>query len=92
MKMQEISDRIDAHLKRFEADPEINALNKYKTKPYYGAGSFYGAGSKIGVSYVSYQGTTFLSKSDALEYLKWLDAGNIGRHYKALSFNTRLGK
>jgi hypothetical protein len=93
MKMQEIAERIDKHLSRFENDPEINKPLDNTDRPLYrGSGAFYGAGRYIGVRYISYQGSSNLTKSDALEYLKWLDAGNIGKHYKALSFNTRLGR
>ncbi len=82
MKNKEISDRINAHLKRFEADPVINARDdKYGTAKFYYAGSYYHAGPKIRVTYVSYQGSTMMSKAEATEYLEWLDAGNVGTHY-----------
>jgi hypothetical protein len=93
MKMQEIADRINAYLDKFENDPDINKDPKGRDlKPYYGAGAFYGSGRYIGVCYISYQGVRNLTKADALEYLEWLDTGNIGKHHKALSFNTRTGK
>ena len=81
MKLQEIADRIYAHLKRFEADRKINKTDtKYKTSPYYCVNAFR-SGSRICVSYVTYQGGTMMKKAEALEYLAWLDAGNVGTHY-----------
>lgn len=80
MKLDEIAEKIRAHLKRFEADPVINAINVWKTHPYYHANA-YRAGSRVAVTYISYQHTSNLKREDALEYLAWLDAGNVGRHY-----------
>ena len=84
MKLDEIAKRILAHLKRFEADPVINARNrKYGTTPYYYSMA-YRAGSRVAVCYVTYQGASNLTKDEALKYLAWLDAGNVGRHWRAL--------
>jgi len=84
MKLAEIAQGITAHLKRFEADPIINKMNeKYKTSPFYWP-SACDSGPRIFVSYVSYQGHSSLKKAEALSYLEWLDAGNVGRHYEAL--------
>lgn len=84
--LAEIARRIDAHLKRFEADPVINAPDPvYRTKPYYCAGAQSGAGAKrVLVYYVTYQGGRRLTRAEAETYLAWLDAGNVGRHWKAL--------
>ena len=83
-KLAEIATRIHAHLKRFEADPKIN---RYKDAdrhqrglhPFYWSGAYVG-GSRVGVRYISYQGATCLTKQEALGYLAWLDAGNVGKH------------
>jgi len=91
MKLNEIAKRITEHLKRFESDPVINPVGTGLRRVYYNAYAS-DAGSKIRIKYVSYQGGTCLSKSDALEYLAWLDAGNIGTHYYALSFNARINR
>lgn len=81
--LTQIAKRIDEHLDRFEAD--ITGVNKkcekYGVYPYYRA-SAYRAGNRVAVTYVSYQGSTTLKKDEALEYLAWLDAGNVGRHYE----------
>lgn len=83
-KLSDIAARIRTHLVRFESDPKINAPDVvYKTSPYYNANSWVG-GSRVGVRYVSYHGDSFISKADAMKYLAWLDAGNVGRHYEAL--------
>lgn len=87
MKLGEIASRIRAHLERIETSRKGQGLH---TEWY--MASAWVAGSRVGVRYVSYQITTYLTKSDATEYLAWLDAGNEGKHYKALSFDTRLRK
>ena len=78
MTLTEIAAKINAHLMRFEADKTINA--NAKGQPYYHAGCCR-AGSYVQVKYVSYQGETNISRADALAYLAWLDAGNVGKHY-----------
>ncbi len=79
MKLEESAQRILAHLQRFEADPTIDA----RAASYYCVNA-YVAGSRIGVTYVSFQGRSCLTKAEALAYLAWLDAGHVGRHYEAL--------
>jgi hypothetical protein len=80
----EIARRINEHLKRFESDPVINVpmMNRgMNTTPYYNAGAFNG-GRYVTITYVSYQSASFLTKAKALEYLAWLDAGNVGKHFR----------
>jgi hypothetical protein len=78
----DIAARINAHLKRFEHDRKINAPDpKYRTVPYYFAGA-YSTGKSVAVTYISYQHTSKLKREDALLYLVWLDAGNVGTHYE----------
>lgn len=82
--LAEIAARIDAHLKRFEKDPVINAsVVKGGRRPYYGAGAGV-AGAYVSVTYISYQGSTTFDRDEAERYLAWLDAGNVGPHYKAV--------
>lgn len=86
--MKELAARISAHLKRFEADPEINRhaaarREQDRTVPYYTARAFV-AGAWIGIVYVSYQGATNVPRADAERYLAKLDAGFVGRHFEAL--------
>ncbi len=81
LKLAEIAKRISVHLKRFEADSEINKVGQgRRLKPYYFANTYVG-GSRVCVRYVSFQGTSTLTKAEALRYLAWLDAGNVGSHY-----------
>lgn len=81
---KELAEKINAHLKRFEADKTINATSRtYGTRPYYCAGA--NATTRVWVWYVSYQGQSSLTKAEAKKYLEWLDAGNVGKHYTALS-------
>lgn len=82
--LAEIAAAIDAHLKRFEADPEINQRRSNKgTKRYWNASSRR-AGSYVAVTYISYQGARTLTRAEAESYLSWLDAGNAGTHADAL--------
>jgi hypothetical protein len=87
MKLAEIAAGIRAHLKRFEADPVINA-SKDGTRggltPFYNASAGV-AGRYVWVRYVSFRGPSHLTREDATAFLCWLDAGNVGRHYAALS-------
>jgi hypothetical protein len=88
--------RIDAHLKRFEADPVINARcelvdgewHVVRDDPNRGVPPYVGAhasasGRFVRVRYVSFQGTSSLTQAEATAYLAWLDAGNVGTHHKA---------
>lgn len=82
MKLKEVAAKIDAHLSRFEADPKINALSSSsKIHPYYNACA-YVAGRYVGIRYVSFQSTDKITKAEAEVYLAWLDAGNVGKHYR----------
>lgn len=89
IKLDEIAKRIHAHLKRFERDPEINkeysdeGRKGLQLHPYYHAGAS-SSGNRVLVQYVAYQGSSGLTKAQALQYLAWLDAGNVGKHWKAL--------
>ena len=82
MKLKEIAERINVHLKRIEHDPTLNPEDrKFRTRPYYYAGAWVG-GSRIGLKYVSYQGESHISKTEAEQYLAWLDAGNVGKYWE----------
>ena len=83
MTAQEIAARIDAHLQRFEKDPQINEPHpKYQTHPYYKARAW-ASGGWVKVVYVAHQGSDTLKLPVAEKYLAWLDAGNVGRHFTA---------
>jgi hypothetical protein len=83
-KNRDIAAEIDVYLKKFEASKKINRPRKGNSiSPYYNAGCWDG-GRYVNVKYVEFQGTSCLSKAEALKYLEWLKAGNIGRHYAAL--------
>lgn len=81
--LRETAAAIRAHLKRMEVTPTINT----ETRP--GMTRFCGtwagvAGRYVSVCYISYQGTSNLTRADAEWYLKWLDGGGEGRHYESL--------
>lgn len=81
MTLKEIAARINEHLKRFENDPKINERRKiYGTLPYYYA-SARQSGRFVYITYVTFQGVSYLNRQQALKYLAWLDAGNVGTHY-----------
>lgn len=87
MKLKEIASRINAHLRRMEADPKINKVSKHggmRLQRYWQAGAG-DSGNRIFVTYVSYQGQNSLTKAEAMSYLEWLDAGNSGKHWTALA-------
>jgi hypothetical protein len=86
-KLGEIADRIRAHLKRIEA---AQPKDGKATPGRLFMANAWAAGSRVGVVYVSYQGESMLRKADALDYLRWLDAGNEGTHYAVTSFNARI--
>lgn len=84
MKLAEIAARITVHLERFETDSTINMVNpKTNLRPYYCA-SVGVSGTRVFVGYVAYQGQSSLKKDEAIKYLEWLDAGNVGKHWTAL--------
>jgi len=74
--------RIDAHLKRFEADPVINAERPQggmMLAPYYQPCAWHGYRG-IAIRYIDFQGTSHLSKAEAERYADLLDGGFVGRH------------
>ena len=80
MKLRDVAAAISAHLKRFEKDPEINKPREIgKLHPYYNAYAW-DAGRWVAIKYVSFQGYHNLTKDEAVRYLAWLDAGNVGKH------------
>lgn len=82
--LRDIATRINAHLKRFEGNKQINRLHRSsRTRPYYYAGAWMGLDAWVHVTYVSYQGGSNLRRAEAERYLAWLDAGNIGTHWEA---------
>jgi hypothetical protein len=88
MTLTDIALRINEHLQRFAADPAIAQRectdrkgNSYTYSIYWNTHAWRG-GSRVMVKYVSYQGTSSLTREQAIKYLKWLDDGNVGRHFE----------
>lgn len=82
MRLEEIATKLRAHLNRWELDPRINVVNaQYGTRRFFNANA-YASGPRLFVCYVSYQYTSSLKKAEALEYLAWIEAGNVGTHYE----------
>lgn len=84
MKLTDAAERIGAHLSRIAADPKLNPSRKEHggTRAYF-CPAAYARGSRVMVQYSNYQITSGLTKAEALAYLAWLDAGNVGTHYDA---------
>ena len=91
--LTETGERINAYLKRFEADKEINKTIYYDSsragkRESAGRSYYYAharrAGRFVRVCYISYQGGYPLTGAEAERYLAWLDAGGVGRHFEAL--------
>lgn len=91
-RSSEVADKIDAHLKRWEADKRgVNRDDRRDgagCRPYYCAGSW-AAGGWVCICYVSYQGVSKVRAEQAEKYLRWIEAGNVGRHYQALRYEAR---
>ena len=85
-RLAQLAARIDAHLRRFEADPQINAPRErggLTTTPYYQAFAT-AHRRRVLIQYVSYQHQSALTAEQARAYLDWLDAGNVGTHHRAI--------
>jgi len=80
---KEIAAAINAHLKRFEADRAGINADKPGTglRPYFWANAH--GDKRVWVTYITYQGSTSLTKAQAIRYLEMLDAGFVGRHFEA---------
>lgn len=83
MKLREIASRIGAHLERFEADPDICFGASMAAK--YVRPDVYATRTCLQIRYVSVREYRQLTKADAIDYLAWLDAGNVGTHWDWLS-------
>lgn len=84
-KLAEIASRIRQHLQRLAAKPQGTPVSFFMPNAW-------AAGSKIGVRYVSYQLDYKLMKKDAWDYLRWLDAGNEGKHHIHCGLTNASGK
>ena len=87
MNFQEISNKITAHLKRFEEDAEINLPHSVSLgQPTFALSHAFhlvfggGADERCYVYYNRrIDRPVKLTKKQAAEYLSWLDAGNTGK-------------
>lgn len=87
--LQQIADRIKAHLARIEADAELNKSSDGKTLLYKAFAST--SGTRMFCTYKSFQGSSSITKAEALRYLDKLDAGFVGRHWEALREDMPVG-
>lgn len=79
-KLEEIARRISAHLKRLEDDEAWNVTPSGRRRMWQACALR--AGSRVACTYVSYQGTTNLTRDEAIRYLAALDGGFKGRHFE----------
>lgn len=90
LKLAEIGERIHAYLQGFVAEEDtvkktITGLDgEQREIIVFWRPRCYAAGSKVKICYVGYQGDQSLTKADALIYLKWLDAGHVGKHVEVI--------
>ncbi len=84
--LDECAERITSHLKRFEADAGINVAQKTGSltlKPY-NMPSAQRRGTRLRIRYADPLGQgTPLTANETREYLAWLDAGNVGKHWES---------
>lgn len=80
-KLDEVARRIRAHLKRLENDETWNVTREGRRRMWQAHATR--AGSRVACTYVSYQGTTNLTRDEAIRYLTALDGGFKGRHFEA---------
>ena len=83
-KLGDIANKIDLYLSRFEQDPAINTVDPKSHCLIYFQARCFVSGSKVRVYYINYQGSLTLTKAEAKAYLRWLDEGNVGKHWTAL--------
>lgn len=84
-RSSELAERLQAHLRRMEADPVLNAsrpMGFLRLTPFHEAQAV-AVGGRVHVRYVSYQGDSPLTLAEAECFLAWLDAGNNGTHHQA---------
>jgi hypothetical protein len=81
--LTELANRIHAHLRRFEANPKINKLNKSSRLHRYFEAGAYRAGRYVRVVYhrVGSDSGPRLTREQATSYLEKLDAGKTGTHW-----------
>lgn len=95
LKLAEIAARINAYLQGFAADESlvkktITGLDgEEKEITVFWQPRCSAAGAKVKICYVGYRNDTTLVKEDALTYLKWLDAGNVGKHIEVIPVRAR---
>lgn len=80
-KLDEVASRIRAHLKQLENDEAWNVTKDGRRRMWQAYATR--AGSRVACTYVSYQGTTNLTRDEAMRYLAALDGGFKGRHFEA---------
>lgn len=84
--LDECAERITAYLKRFEADVGVNVAQKtgkLTLKPY-SIPSAQRHGTRLRIRYADPLGQgTPLTVNEARDYLDWLDAGNVGKHWES---------
>jgi len=84
-ELRRIAAAIDAHLKRFEADPVINeaverpGMKGMKLTSFFNAQA-YATRKYVCITYIGFQGQSKLTGEEAAAYLASLDAGHVGTH------------
>lgn len=78
-RLSDIASALNKHLQRLESSPGINTTRE--SIPKYWRASAYASGRFVYVRYVAFQHTFHLTRAEAVQYLNWLDSGNVGQHF-----------
>ena len=81
MPLKEIAARIDQHLKRLEAEDTAARKASGGNAHYYCAGAW-ATPTRVSVTYVTYQGSDWLTRAEAEQYLESLDSGSSAKHFQ----------
>lgn len=80
-KLADLAEKIDAYLKKWEADKVgVNKADSGGHRKFYCANAC-AMGNRIAIKYVSFQGSSRLSRGEAERFLARLDGGYIGSHH-----------
>lgn len=82
---EQVAQRLNAHLQRWEADKTINeSMGSSGCGRYYKASAYALNKNKVQVCYISYQGSTSLTRLQAVWYLALIEERKfVGRHHEA---------
>jgi hypothetical protein len=83
-ELEAVTNAIHAHFVRIEADEQLNQRIDFRGQPQVRLfnAQAWRYGRRVKVRYISYQGDSDLTMTEAQRYLAALDAGYTGRHHE----------